>query len=298
VLIATKSPIWRVERHRDFDRFLDEQLARLQTDHIDFYLLHCVQKHSWEKLLRLEVFNWAEKAQAAGRIGQLGFSFHDTFEVFREVVDAYPWTFCQLQYNYVCEEVQAGARGVEYAAAKGLAVVVMEPLFGGSLARPPQPIRQLWKNLKHPPDPVDLALRWLWDKPEVSVVLSGMSTMRQLKHNLRIADRAGVGLFSVRDRRWIERMQEKYRQLAPVPCTKCGYCLPCPQGVSIPINLELYNHAQVYKGNSRALSRNLYHAMPERQRAAACRGCGACEARCPQKIGISSLMSRAARLFA
>ena len=251
VFLATKSPIWQIEKTHDFDRILDEQFERLQTDHIDFYLLHCVQATFWPKMLDLNVFDWADKARADGRIGELGFSFHDNYDVFKQVVDAYDWTFCQIQYNLVNEEVQAGTKGLKYAAEKGLAVVVMEPLFGGSLANPPDPVQEIWQQTDR--RPADMALQWVWDHPEVSLVLSGMSTLEQVKQNLESAERSGVNQLSDQDRALLRQVQDKYRELSPIPCTKCGYCSPCPNGVNIPLNFELYNNATLFKGNSQVL---------------------------------------------
>ncbi len=261
VYVATKCPVWSVTRTADFDRYLDEQLARLQTDRIDFYLLHCLQKSTWPKVRDLGVLDWAERAQASGRIGEFGFSFHDSFDVFRDIVDAYDWGFCQIQYNFVCEDVQAGTQGLKYAGQRGLSVIVMEPLFGGSLANPPQPIWEIWQDAGH--KPADVALRWVWDQPEVSLVLSGMSSLGQLQENLESANRSGVGWLDEQERKLVQVVQEKYRDLSPIACTKCGYCLPCPQGVNIPLNFELYNDATVYRGNSALLCRNLYHGLEE-----------------------------------
>ena len=158
VHLATKSPVWLVNKQEDFDRFLNEQLSRLQTDHIDFYLLHNLQKKLWPKMLELEAFRWAEKAKADGRIGEFGFSFHDSYDVFVEIVDAYDWPFCQIQYNYTNQDVQAGTKGLKYAAQKGLAVIVMEPLFGGTLAHPPPPVQEIWNSLGENRYPADLRL--------------------------------------------------------------------------------------------------------------------------------------------
>ena len=295
VFLATKSPIWQIEKTHDFDRILDEQFERLQTDHIDFYLLHCVQATFWPKMLDLNVFDWADKARADGRIGELGFSFHDNYDVFKQVVDAYDWTFCQIQYNLVNEEVQAGTKGLKYAAEKGLAVVVMEPLFGGSLANPPDPVQEIWQQTDR--RPADMALQWVWDHPEVSLVLSGMSTLEQVKQNLESAERSGVNQLSDQDRALLRQVQDKYRELSPIPCTKCGYCSPCPNGVNIPLNFELYNNATLFKGNSQVLCRNLYLGLPESERAAACEACGTCEEKCPQHIDIGNLMKRVAEHF-
>ena len=289
--VATKMPIWDVKKYEDFDRIFAEQLERLQTDKIDFYLMHNFQAHSWPQMRDLGAVKWLEKTRAAGRIGRIGFSFHDSFEVLKEIIDHYDgWDFCQIQYNYVCEEVQAGTRGLEYAAAKGLGVVIMEPLFGGTLANPPAPIRKVWDDAKL--DPVDSALQWLWNKPQVSLVLSGMSTMDQVERNLASAEASRVGGLSPAVAKAIGAAQSKYKELNPVPCTRCGYCLPCPQGVMIPENFQLYNNAALLGGNAKALNHNLYVQKPKEQRAENCAACHECESKCPQKLPISEWMPK------
>ncbi len=297
VLLATKLPVWQVENLDDCRRIFDEQLARLQTDRIDCYLLHCLQKNSWSKMRDMGITHWAESLQADGRIGQFGFSFHDSYQVFTEIVDAYDWSFCQIQYNLVNEDVQAGTEGLQYAAGKGLAVIVMEPLFGGTLANPPEPIQKIWAAGGRQFRPADLALRWLWNKPEVSLVLSGMSTLRQVQENLASASHAGGRWLDEEEAEVICRVQEKYKELSPIPCTKCGYCMPCPNGVNIPLNFELYNNATLFKGSSVLLCRNLYNGLPENERAAACEQCGTCEDMCPQDLRIGDLMQRVAEEF-
>jgi uncharacterized protein len=295
VYIATKLPTWSVQKIEDCDRFLAEQLARIQTGHIDFYLLHCLQGKSWPKMRDLGVLQWAEKAQADGRIGKFGFSFHDTYDAFAAIVDAYDWSFCQIQYNLVNEDVQAGTKGLKCAVEKGLGVVVMEPLFGGTLANPPPPISELWKNNQH--RPADVALRWLWDKPEVSLVLSGMSDLAQVKENLDSACRSGVACLGEDEATLVARVQQEYKKLSPIPCSKCGYCMPCPNGVNIPVNFELYNNATVFKGSSVMLCRNLYNSLPEAERASACLECGMCEEKCPQGLDVGLLMGRVQEQF-
>lgn len=297
VHLATKLPTWLVNAPEDFDRFLDEQLSRLRTQHVEFYFLHCLQKHVWLKMRDLGVLDWAQRAQADGRIGRLGFSFHDGFEAFKEIVDAYDWSFCQIQYNYVNEEVQAGTRGLKYAAEKGLGVIVMEPLFGGALANRPDPVRAVWDAVGPEYAPVDLALQWLWNKPEVSLVLSGMSTMEQVEQNLASASRSGVGSLGEHALGLIARVQHEYQQLSAIPCTRCRYCMPCPQGVDIPVNFELYNNATLFKGSPTALCKNLYMFLPASQRASACVQCGACEARCPQQIAIPEKLQAVQKQF-
>lgn len=298
VQLATKLPIWSVEKLADCDRLFTEQLTRLQTDHIDFYLLHCLQKKSWPKLRDLGVLGWAQRQQAAGRIRHFGFSFHDSYEAFVEIVDAYAWSVCQIQYNFVSQEVQAGTRGLQYAAAKGLGVIVMEPLFGGTLANPPPTVRRIWEDAGPAVCPADLALRWVWNQPEVSLVLSGMSTLEQARQNLASAERAGAGTLTAAELDLLARVRGEYQRLAPIPCTKCGYCLPCPSGVNIPVNFELYNQAAVFQGSSQLLCRNLYLSLPESERATACERCGTCEDHCPQHLSVADLLARTGGHFA
>lgn len=286
VKLTTKMPCWLIETPEDFDKYLNIQLERLQTEHIDFYLLHALWKDRWEKMKKMNVFEWAEKAKADGKIGQLGFSFHDDYELFKEVVDGYDnWGLCQIQYNFLNENVQAGTKGLKYAAEKGLPVVIMEPLLGGSIVNPPAEVQKLWDEAGK--NPADVALRWLWDKPEVSLVLSGMRSMEDIKKNLVSSDKSGVGTLTEDEHELISRVCEEYRKLSVVPCTKCRYCMPCPQGVDIPRNFELYNEANV----TESLSKALYNDhMKESEKARSCIGCKVCEEKCPQSIQISELM--------
>ncbi len=298
VALATKMPIWMVEKADDFDRFFDEQCERLATERIDFYLLHSLQAPTWPKMRDLGALEWLDKVRAAGRVGEIGFSFHDAFEVLKDIIDSSDlWSFCQIQYNFVNEDVQAGTRGLEYAAGKGLAVVIMEPLFGGTLANPPEPVRKVWDEAPGSPSPVDVALRWLWNKPEVSVVLSGMGTLQQVKENVASAGASGVGTMTEAELQLIARARDAYGALNPIPCTGCGYCMPCPSGVDIPRNLQLYNNSLVFKGNTKGLNRNLYNDMPAGKRAEACTQCGECEEKCPQKIPIRQWLPRVHEAF-
>jgi predicted aldo/keto reductase-like oxidoreductase len=297
IKLATKMPCWLVEAYEDLERLFNEQLERLQTDHIDFYLLHALNEKSWPKMRDLKVFDWAEKALADGRIRYLGFSFHDTYEVFQDIVDGYDgWAFCQIQYNYMDEEHQAGTRGLEYAADKGLAVVVMEPIRGGRLAiNPPQPILELWDTTPRRRTPADWALQWVWNHPEVSVVLSGMSAMEQVVENVASADQSGPGTLTPEELGLIARVRDKYRELSPIPCTQCEYCLPCPSGVNIPRILEIYNEAIMY--NEYRSARMLYSWLKEEERANLCETCGQCEELCPQGIPIAEWLEKAHRVL-
>ncbi len=290
VKLATKMPSWLINETADFDKYLNEQLEKLQTDHIDFYLLHGLNADRWPKLNNLGVLDWAEKAIADGRIGYLGFSFHDKYPVFQQIVDDYDkWTFCQIQYNYMDIENQAGTKGLQYATEKGLAVVIMEPLLGGRLVNPPDPVQKIWDTAPTRRAPVDWALQWIWNQPEVSVILSGMSTMEQVEQNLISAEASGVGVLSPEaDLQLFDEVRIKYQELSPIDCTACEYCLPCTEGINIPENLQIYNQGIMYQDIDSA--RRSYTFIPEEARANLCIQCLDCEQVCPQNIPISAWM--------
>ena len=292
VKVATKSPVWMIQKPEDFDTYLREQMTRLQLEHIDFYLLHSLTSARWEPLVKLDVLARAEAALKDGRIGHIGFSFHDNHETFKKIVDAYPgWEMCQIQYNYMDVDNQAGTRGLRYAASKGLAVVVMEPLFGGRLASPPAAVAEVVAGDPGKRTPADIALQWIWDQPEVSTILSRMSSMVQVEENIRSADRSAAGSFGPGDFALIDRIRAKYRERALIPCTKCDYCLPCPNGVSIPRNFELYNDAVIH--DDPTLPRFTYgRFLTETERAGHCTACRECEEKCPQSILISEWMPK------
>ena len=298
VKLATKLPTWMVQAPADFDRLLDEQMRRLQTEHIDFYLLHSLSHTRWRDfVLKHNLLGKAEQAIKDGRIGYLGFSFHDNHEAFVEVLNGYDrWTFCQIQYNYMDTEGQAGSKGLALAAAKGLAVVVMEPLLGGRLADPPLAVRELFEGCEIQRPAVDWALQWVWDQPEVSVVLSGMSSMDQVVANLASAGHSQPKSFSATEFRLIAQVQQEYRKRIAVPCTRCGYCEPCPNGVNIPVNFEYFNYAHLYDDIPGARFKYQVFLTPE-QRAEACIVCKNCEEQCPQKILISEEMPKVAALL-
>lgn len=247
VLLASKLPSWSIETSCDFDRYLNEQLQRLRTDHIDCYLLHALKADWWYKLVELGVLDFLDRAIADGRIGCAGFSFHDDLPLFKTIVDAYDWSFCQIQYNYMDEEIQAGRIGLEYAAAKGLGVIVMEPLRGGHLARPaPADIQHLWDRAAVKRSPAEWALRWVWNRPEVTCLLSGMNELTQLDENCHLANRVQPESLSTEELALIGTVRDQLRQRIKVPCTTCGYCLPCPAGVNIPRIFSIYNDCFIY----------------------------------------------------
>jgi len=293
VKLATKMPTWLIEKSADFDRYLDDQLGRLQTDHIDFYLLHGLNKDRWSTIRNLDVLEWAERAIADGRIGHIGFSFHDELSVFKEIVDAYNWTFCQIMYNYMDTEFQAGREGLRHAAAKGLAVIAMEPLRGGSLTRPsPEPIAKLWDESPVRRSQADWALQWVWNHPEVSFLLSGMSEMSHVEENIASAENSSVGTLSDEDLARVERVRDAYRSLSPIPCTDCKYCMPCPSDVAIPRIFSIYNAAIMY-GDHIGARRSYSQFMEPENRADNCTECGQCESACPQQIEIIDWLKKA-----
>ncbi len=293
IKLATKSPVWSIKKTEDFDRYLNEQLNKLQTEHIDFYLFHGLDKKKWDNVvLKLNLLERAESALREGKIGHIGFSFHDRYEAFKEIIDGYNgWTFCQIQYNYMDTEHQAGTKGLKYAASKGLAVVIMEPLLGGRLANPPGKVLDVFESYGEN-TPADWALQWVWNQPEVSLLLSGMSTMGQVEENILSANKSGIGSLGAQELELIQRAKEKYRELILIPCTKCGYCQPCPNGVNITRNFKLFNDGFMY--GDIETCRGIYaNYMAEANRAGSCIQCKICEEKCPQKIKISEWMPKA-----
>ena len=297
VRLATKLPSWLVDTSADFDRFLEAQLERLDVDHLDVYLLHSMNANNWEKYQKLDVFSWAEKKMAEGLFHHLGFSFHDTYDVFENIVRGYDnWAMAQIQYNYIDIDYQAGMKGLKLAADRGMAVVAMEPLRGGQIAvnPPPLPVAEIWAQSERDWSPVAWALNWLWDQPEVSLVLSGMSAMEHVEENLLLAADAAVGKLTDEDHALVSQARETYVLLKPIPCTQCEYCLPCPNGVDIPRVFAIYNDAVAFDAwDSGYRAYNLF-TKPE-VRADNCIECGECEAVCPQNIEIIEWLATAHR---
>ena len=294
VRIATKLPCGDVHVEQDIDRLFNEQITRLQTNKVDFYLLHGLNKTEWPKVRDFGVLKWAERKMAEGQIGHLGFSFHDDYNVFQEIIDAYDnWTMTQIQYNYMDEETQAGTKGLEYANKKGLAVVVMEPIRGGRLAKPPEKVEKIWASAPVQRTPAEWALRWVWNHPEVATALSGMGNMEQVVENLAYAEHSQPGNLTADELALIGKARDAYISLTAVACTGCRYCMPCPNDVDIPRVFEFYNEALIY--NTVAEQRRMYN-FPGRfkdHRADKCTKCDQCVDKCPQKLAIPDLLEKA-----
>jgi predicted aldo/keto reductase-like oxidoreductase len=242
------------------------------------------------------IIPWLEGKVAAGQLEYLGFSFHDELDYFKNIVDAYDnWTFCQVHFNYMDVDYQAGRRGIEYAAGKNLGVFIMEPLRGGQLAqKPPEEVAQVWNSAPVKRSPVEWALRWIWSYPEVSMILSGMSAMEQVIENVDIAERAGNSKLNKKELAHIDRAREAYKGLCPIPCTGCRYCMPCPNGVEIPVIFRIYSEMKMYKDVRMAKFRyngGFFGVRPE-QNALNCVECGQCSEACPQHIAIADWLKK------
>lgn len=286
VYLATKSPTWLVDSRPSFDRYLGEQLQKLRTDHIDMYLMHALNHNRWDVLVDADVFEFMDKAKEDGRIRFAGFSFHDDIETFKRIIDSYAWDFCQIQFNFMDEDFQAGLEGLQYAGDRGIPVVVMEPLRGGSLVtRVHEDILGIYDRAEVKRTPAEWALRWVWNHPQVALALSGMGEMGQVEENIGTAEDAYPLSLTEEELAMFEEVKNAYRSKIKVACTACQYCMPCPMGIKIPDCFAAYNTASMY-GALDGLARE-FSSMGERfGDPSACADCGACEAACPQNLPI------------
>jgi hypothetical protein len=298
VRVATKMPCWLVNSQNDMDKYLSEQLARLRIGKLDFYLLHGLTGERWEKLSKLGVLSWAERKMDEGAFDYLGFSFHDSFAVFRKILDSYDnWTLCQILYNYMDANYEAGTKGLEYAASKKIAVIVMEPIAGGRLAMPSSDeIQTIWDKAKIRRTPAAWALLWVWNHPEVTVTLSGMSTMTQVKENLETAKIAELGILSKKELMLYKQIARKYRQLGFVRCSACKYCQPCPNGVDVPTIISFYNE-YFMKDHAEAVKEEYRRKVKPESQAKKCKKCGKCEELCPQHLPIRQIIGTSSFIF-
>lgn len=289
VYIATKLPHYLIKSRDGMERLFNEHLKRLKTDYIDYYLMHMLTDvQTWEKLKRMGILDFLEEKKRSGAIRQIGFSYHGNANMFCQLVDAYDWDFCQIQYNYMDEHTQAGRKGLQYAAQKGLPVVIMEPLRGGKLVnRLPQQAADVFAAYPVQHTPAQWAFKWLWDQKEVTCVLSGMNSMEMLEDNVQTASTTQAGELTDADQQMLSRVVSAINANMKVGCTGCGYCIPCPKGVDIPGAFAAYNRV-ASEGKFAGLKEHFMCSAARQESTAAynCIGCGKCEKHCPQGISI------------
>ena len=297
VYVATKLPCWLIKSRQDMDEYLNRQLERLQTDYIDYYLLHSLNKKAWPELQKHGVLDFLDKAKADGKIRYAGFSFHDHYPVFSRIIRAYDWDFTQIMLNYLDTHYQAGLRGYQLALDRGLGIVIMEPLRGGKLVAPiPVEVDKIWKKSKDNRSYVERALSWVWNLPGCTVLLSGMSNMEQVKENIQLANKCVANQLDENDLKLYKKVRREYIRRIAIPCTECRYCLPCPAGVGIPFVLGLYNEAIMFDDRKRH-KREYLTFLPEAMRADKCTRCGECLPKCPRKIQIPDEMEKIDKYF-
>jgi predicted aldo/keto reductase-like oxidoreductase len=296
IKVAASLPSVLINSAPDFERYLDEQLRWLQSDRLDFFLLAGLNRETWDKLPSRDVLRRAEAAMADGRLGKLGFSFHDDFQTLRVILDAYDnWTVCEFQYSYMDVDHHPGIGGLNYAADKGLAVAITEPLKGGRLTRElPEPVAGIWAGASPKRSPAEWGLRWGWNHPEIATVVSDMSSIEQVMENIALADSAVADSLTVTEELLINQVRDAYCNLRPIPCTACRGCMPCPQGIDVPRIFELYNDAIMYGDIeiSRSIYRDEGHCIDS------CNECGACVKACGRRIVITNWLGTVGKLLA
>ncbi len=293
VKIMTKMPSWSIKKTEDLEKYLEIQLDKLQTNCIDYYLIHNLSKVSFENLKELGVLEFLEDAKAKGKINNIGFSFHSDLDSFKEIIDAYRWDVCLIQYNYMDENNQAGTEGLQYAHSKGVNVFIMEPLKGGLLAgKIPDKAQEVWDESDTGRSPADWALRWVLNHPEVTTVFSGMGEMDHVEENLKVAEEALPNSLTEDEIKLYERVEEVYKDLMKVNCTGCGYCMPCPRGVDIPRCFNIYNQKYMFNKTPTFDYLAILGGVFSGQEAYAglCNGCGKCLKACPQSLEIPELL--------
>jgi predicted aldo/keto reductase-like oxidoreductase len=292
VNLATKHPCWLVEEEDDFDKYLNEQLEKLDTDYIDFYLIHALNQKRWDNLQKHNLFDFLDRVKKDGRVKHIGFSFHDELPLFKEIIDSYDWDFCQIQYNYLDKEYQAGEEGLNYAADKGLGIIIMEPLRGGKLTKKvPDDVAEIWENSGRDWTPAQWAFKFVWNNPKVHLVLSGMNEIEHIDENIKTAENTLPNSLTEEDLKTIEKAEKIYNSRIVANCTDCKYCMPCPNGVDIPANIEMINDAYMFddiEGHKKSYKK----FIEDEKKAYNCIKCGLCEPKCPQKISIMDVLER------
>ena len=300
VKLCTKLPPWSVKTREDMDHLLNSQLMRLRTDYIDYYLVHSLNKNNWKSMVDLGLLDFIDSAKEDGRVKNIGFSFHDDLNTFKNIVDSYDWTACLVMYSYMDTKNQAGTEGVKYASSRNLAVFVMEPLRGGNLAgRVPDDVKSIWDKASVKRSPAEWALKWVWDHPEVTLLLSGMNSMDQIRENIKVADDSPQNSLSVSEKDLISKVRKKYFSLMKVECTGCRYCMPCPFGVDIPSCFEVFNSKYLFgdRGAKLNYAARVGGVMGERSSASLCTNCGKCLEHCPQNIQIPDRLKDVSKEF-
>ena len=296
VYIATKLPHYLIKTIADMDKIFEEELKRLRTDYIDYYLMHMLtDTESWDRLKSLGVEEWIENKKKSGAIRQIGFSYHGNSEMFCKLVDAYDWDFCQIQYNYMDEHSQAGRKGLYHAHSKGIPVIIMEPLRGGKLVnRLPDTAKKIFADYKIKRTPAQWAFRWLWNQPEVTVVLSGMNSDEMVRDNIQTASTVEVGELGEEEEQMLKQVVKAINAKMKVGCTGCGYCMPCPKGVDIPGTFAAYNRRYAEGKFWSFIEYVMCTALRKNSTAASnCIQCGKCEKHCPQGIEIRKCLQEA-----
>lgn len=299
VYIATKLPHYMLKKREDIGRYFEEQLKRLRTDYVDYYLMHMLTNvDTWNRLIDLGILEWLEEQKKCGAIRQIGFSYHGNSDDFCELLEVYDWDFCQIQYNYLDEHSQAGVTGLRAAWDKGIPVIIMEPLRGGKLVNLPKEAGKLLEEYPVKRSPAEWALRWLWDQPEVTCVLSGMNSIEMVAENTRVAAESRAGEFSDRDRQLLKEVVGVINANMKVGCTGCRYCMPCPKKVDIPGIFAAYNR-RYSDGKFRGLTDYFMCTSIRKESTGAsnCVGCGKCEQHCPQKIEIRKELEQVRKVY-
>lgn len=297
VFLADKMPVWLAKDEEAMKAIFEEQFDRLKVDVIDMYLVHNITAPIWKRVHKFHLMDFLKEQREKGRIRHIGFSFHDELELFKEVIDAWDWDFCQIQLNYMDKDFQAGEEGLRYAASKGIPVIIMEPLKGGKLTDAlPSSVEALWKQADIQRTPAEWAFRWVADHPEVLTILSGMSTPQQVEENLRILSQAEPESLTEKERAVIDAVSAEYNRLIQYSCTGCKYCMPCVKKIDIPTAINYYNEWFLYEGNPK-LKADYPVWLTEGRRAGDCIACKACEEHCPQHLPISEIMKKTAEIF-
>lgn len=299
VNLATKLPSWEINSREDMDKYFNEQLKKLQTKQIDFYLIHALDKGLWENLVENNIFDFLNEIKKSKKVRYVGFSFHDKYEVFKEIIDSYDWDFTQIQYNYLDEEYQAGTKGLEYASEKDMGVIIMEPLRGGKLANNlPNDILEIINKSDSKKSPAQWAFKFLYNKPEIGIVLSGMSNIEQVIDNIRICNEDGAAdSMNLENEKVIEALRDTLKSKIKINCTDCKYCMPCPNGVNIPACFECLNNSSMFN-DIEGIKNNMYKYLIEQDvDASKCIECGKCEKSCPQHIDIINKLKKVKETF-